>query len=285
MAGNISFFSKEETLCPVCSASFFEEKLQTGRGRIIAGNLTIELRRLYEPSKKYGEVSPLLYPIIVCPECFYAAFAADFKDIGPETAAELKMQKDSRISSIRNIFEELDFRASRGWKEGIASYYFALMCYDFFPKEFSPLVKRGVSAIRCAWLLNDYHSKYPNDNFDYVAKLLYRKSRFYYVMAVEYEGNGKETIAHMNPVGPDTDKNYGYDGVLYLSAYLDYYFGPRKEEQFRSHALTRSKTTLAKIFGMGKASKDKPSTILEMAKELHTKITQDMKVPSSEEEN
>ncbi len=280
-----TFFSKEPTLCPVCGASFYEEKLQTGRGRIIAGELTIELRRQYEPSKKFGEVNPLIYPVTVCPECFFGVFSQDFNDISPECSAELKASAEERNSAIRFIFDDLDFRESRTWKEGIASYFFAMMCYDHFPKVYSPIIKRGVCAIRCAWLLNDLHRKYPNDNYDYLARLFYRKARFYYVMAVEYESSGRETISHMNPLGPDSDKNYGYDGVLYLSAYLDYMYGPKKDSASREKALFRAKTTLAKIFGMGKATKDKPSTILEMAKELHSKINSDIKAPENEEEN
>ncbi|MBN1646572.1 MAG: DUF2225 domain-containing protein [Spirochaetales bacterium] len=284
MNPKITFFSKDSILCPVCQATFFEEKLQTGRGRLIAGELSLDLRRKYEPSKKYGEVSPLIYPILVCPECFYAAFNADFREISPETSIELSQQTESRISSIRLIFDDVDFREIRTWKEGIASYFLAMMCYDFFPKIYSPLIKRGVCALRCAWLLSDLHRKLPNDNFDYLARIFYRKARFYYVMSVEYEGNGRETISHMNPLGPDTDKNYGYDGVLYLSAYLDYLYGPRKNAADREKALLRAKTTLARIFGMGKATKDKPSAILDLAKELHGKINADMKTADEDEE-
>ena len=285
MASNISFISKTPSKCPVCETEFYEEKLQTGRGRLIAGELTGELRRMYEPSKKYGEVSPLIYSIAVCPECYYSVYPQDFNEIGPDTKAELEAETDKRKSSIALIFSDLDFRGPREWKEGIASYYFSLMCYDHFPKEFSPTVKRGVSAIRAAWLLSDHHRKYPNDNYDYMAKLFYRKARFYYIMAVEFEGNGKETIAGMDMLGPDTDKNYGYDGVLFLSAYLDYNYGPHKNSEMREKALIRAKTTLARIFGMGKASKNKPSSILELAKDLHGKISSDMKTSGDEEED
>jgi uncharacterized protein len=283
MNPKITFFSKETTLCPVCQATFFEEKLQTGRGRLIAGELTLELRRLYEPSKKYGQVSPLLYPVLVCPECFYAAFNADFREISPETSVELEQQTEARTSAIHLMFDDVDFREPRTWKEGIASYFLAIMCYDFFPKIYSPMIKRGVCAVRCAWLLNDLHRTLPNDNYDYLSRLFYRKARFYYVMSVEYEGNGRETISHMKPLGPDTDKNYGYDGVLYLSAYLDYFYGPRKNGEEREKALLRAKTTVARIFGMGRASKDKPSSILDMAKELHSKISADMKATDEED--
>ena len=55
-----SFFSKKPISCPVCGSSFHREEMLTGSGRLIAGNLTEELRRLYEVNKKFGEVNPLV---------------------------------------------------------------------------------------------------------------------------------------------------------------------------------------------------------------------------------
>ena len=52
----ISYYSKDQIECPVCGAKFKREEMYSGGGRVIAGNLTEELRRLYEPSAKYGEV-------------------------------------------------------------------------------------------------------------------------------------------------------------------------------------------------------------------------------------
>ena len=87
-SGNrISFFAKNKTVCPSCNAEFYREDVRTGRGRLIAGDLANDLRRLYEPSKKYGEVQPLIYTITVCPVCFYAAFPSDFESL-PEKAKE-----------------------------------------------------------------------------------------------------------------------------------------------------------------------------------------------------
>ena len=52
----ISYYSKDQVECPVCGAKFKREEMYSGGGRVIAGDLTEELRRLYEPSAKYGEV-------------------------------------------------------------------------------------------------------------------------------------------------------------------------------------------------------------------------------------
>lgn len=273
---SISFFSKNSIECPVCDAAFRREELKTGRGRQIAGDLTIELRRLYEPSQKYGAVYPLIYTIVVCPSCYYAAFPKDFNQLPEESRELIEQDTDRRVSSIRHIFEELDFEEPRTLKEGIASYYFALMCYDFFPNEFSPTMKRGVCALRAAWLSNDMHKNLPSENFDYVAKLFYRKARFYYMLAVEYEQNGNESMRGMPHLGPDIDKNYGYDGVLYLAAYLEHAHGPRDNDERRIKSLENAKRTVARIFGMGKASKDKPAAILDNARDLHEEIGQEL---------
>ncbi len=44
----LTFFEKKQSACPVCNAKFFREDLLSGGGRLIAGNLTRELRRQYD---------------------------------------------------------------------------------------------------------------------------------------------------------------------------------------------------------------------------------------------
>jgi len=272
----LTFFSKDKISCPVCGTKFHKEELRTGGGRLIAGDLTIELRRIYEPSKTYGPVFPLLYPIQVCPECYYAALPKDFLSPAGDALQALKDDTDRRSSSIKVIFEDLDFENPRTLKEGVSSYYFAVMCYDHMPKEFSPTIKQAVSSLRAAWLFSDLHRAFPGDNYDYLSKLFYRKARFFYTLSVEYEQCGKESVASAGVLGPDLDKNYGYEGVLYLAAYLEYSFGPKEEPAARLAALTTAKRTIARIVGMGRASKQKPSILLENARDLHTTIGEEV---------
>jgi uncharacterized protein (DUF2225 family) len=281
----ITYFSKNETECPVCSFRFAKEEMLTGRGRMIAGELTPELHRLYEPSAKYGEVFPLIYPITVCPNCYYSAMAADFSII-PETACpSLNESSTMRKDAIEDLLPELNFGSHRTLIEGLASYYLAIECYDFFPKDFSPKAKQGICALRAAWLCKDLHHKYPGENYDYLSNIFYRKARFFYVTTVQYEEDGKETVANIPNLGPDLDKNYGYDGVLYLAAYLEYHHGPEKNEEVRKKRLENAKRTAARIFGMGKASKKKPAVLLENSKDLHGMITKDLKEEASGEES
>jgi uncharacterized protein (DUF2225 family) len=243
---------------------------------MIAGGLTDELRRNYEPSKKYGEVFPLIYPITVCPSCFYAAYLDDFLKLPLGLRDKVRHDADRRRESIVPVFGDLDYTEPRGLDEGCASYYFAVMCYDYFPKEFSPTFKQGLSSLRAAWLANDLHRKNPNENYDYLAKILYRKACFFYNRAVELEQNGKESLSAVRHLGPDLDKNYGYDGVLYLSGLLEFRYGQRGDREKRMAALDRSKRTVAKIFGMGKASKNKPTAILDAARDVYDEITAEL---------
>ena len=280
-ASRTSFFSKNETNCPVCQTSFFREELLTGRGRLIAGELTDELRRLYEPSQKYGEVYPLIYPVTVCPVCYYSVFSQDFDQISEDGIQKLNDDTDERIHSVQLIFEDLDFREQRRLDEGTASYYLALRCYDAIPKLLSPTIKQGICAMRGAWCFDDMHHKKPEENYDYLSQVLFRKARFFYNLAVEYETNGKEAIANAGNLGPDIDQNYSYDGVLYLASYLEFYHGPRKDYEQRQVALQLAKTMAARLFGMGRASKQKPSALLDKARDLHA----DIRVEFEEEED
>jgi len=269
----ITFFSKDAMSCPVCGTSFHKEELLSGSGRLIAGELTDELRRLYEPSKKYGEIHPLIYPMTVCPVCYYAAFTKDFHDQGDEgeTIDVLRREKRKRISQVGLIFDRLDFTSARDLDEGAAGYVLAMMCYEHSGREVAPTIKQGISSLRAAWLFSDLHRKRPNENYDYIMRLLYRKSRFFYQLAIEKEQSGGENMGAVGHLGPDTDKNYGYEGVLYLAALLEYKYGPKKDPEARADHLDRAKKIISRVHGMGRASRAKPSVILDKVKDLfHT---------------
>ena len=168
---------------------------------MIAGKLTAELRRLYEPSKKFGEIHPLIYPVTVCPRCYYAAWKEDFSKI-PDNAPP-QVDTDQRIHWVKSAIDaELDFTRQRGLNEGLASYILCIMCYDYHAEEVSPILKQGISALRAAWLAMDIHEKQPGMNYAYLAKMLYRKARFFYRTAVDYESNGKQSIGGCPNPGP-----------------------------------------------------------------------------------
>ena len=272
-----TFIAKTDTECPVCGHLFRKEEMMTGGGRLNAGDLTNELRRLYIPSKKYGEINPLIYYITICPHCFYAANNADFSEISDTIKEKIALEREERETELLKILPGLDFSASRSLIEGVASYYYALKAVDSFPASMSPSIKGGIYSLRAAWLCNDLHAKNPSENYDYLASIFYRKSRFYYLQAIAGEQDGSETMSGLKNLGPDLDKNYGYDGVLYIAAFLEYKFCSTEDPHKRKASLENAKKTIARIFGMGKASKNKPAAILENSKILFEKIKNELK--------
>lgn len=281
---SITFYSKDQTLCPICDTKFKREELMSGGGRLIAGLLTDELRRLYEPSAKYGEIFPLIYTITVCPKCHYAAFSQDFSILDKESLNKIYDAMEMRYDSVKSIFPSLDFQKNRTLNEGAASYYLALLCYEKVDVKFSPTIKRGLCALRAAWLFYELGKKYPEENYIYVSHLMYKKSLFFYRHAIELETSGKEMIANLKSFGPDIDKNYGFDGVLYLGALLEYKYGNKSNTEKRKELLTLNRRSLAKMFGLGKSSKNKPGPLLEHARSLYDGIVSALDGEEDEEE-
>jgi uncharacterized protein (DUF2225 family) len=276
-AKKTTFFSKNPVACPVCDTSFYREDLLSGGGRLIAGELTEELHRTYEPSKKYGELYPLVYAVMVCPSCFYAVYPQDFHEVKGEFIERLKEETDKRVQSVSLVFNDLDFTNYRGLKEGAASYFLAMMCYDLLDRHYSPTFKRALAALRAAWLLDALHRKAFGENYDYLSRLFYRKARFFYVQSVEMAQNGQEPLEAKVNFGPDLDKNYGYDGLLYITGLLEYRYGPRQNNEKRVKSLESAKRIVSKLFGTGKASKSKPSAILDKARELYDEMNKEIR--------
>lgn len=273
-SSSISFFQRNPITCPVCDGKIYREELLTGRGRLIAGDLSLELRRIYEVSRKYGSVNPLLYPVTVCPDCYYAAWKEDFLKAPPAALETLRADRQARVDSCTQLLDGLNFTGERGLREGLASHFLASRCYDAFPKDFAPVIHQGISCLRAAWICEDLEAAEPHENFAYLGRYFYRKARFFYSLALEFEQQGKQTIAACPNLGPDLDKNYGYDGVVYLTAYLEYHFGPRKNLEKRKESLVKAKRSVARIFGMGRASKNKPLPLLENARDLYNVLAQ-----------
>jgi uncharacterized protein (DUF2225 family) len=272
-----TFFSKNPLQCPVCESTFYKEDLLSGGGRLIAGELTDELHRTYEPSKKYGELHPLLYTVLVCPSCYFAAYPQDFHELDEEFLQALKDRTDGRVKNASLVFKDLDFTNYRGLKEGAAGYFLAMMCYELLDRHYLPTFKRAISALRAAWLLDSLHRKTLSDNYDYLSSLFYRKARFFYMQSVEMAQNGQEPLEASVNFGPDLDKNYGYDGLLYITGLLEYKYGPRGDSDKRGRSLENAKRIVSRLFGTGKASKSKPSAILDKARELYDEMNREIK--------
>ncbi len=272
----LTFTSKQRFLCPVCEHEFQKEELLSGGGRMNAGDLTEELHRIYLPTNKFGKVYPLLYPVSLCPFCYYASYPSDFDKVPGDRLSRLKKETRQRKSMLSSVFPKLDFLQPRGLAEGIVSYACAAICYESAPMDAAPSFKQAMSCLRAAWLCMDLHEEDREGNYDYLAQVFYRKAAYLYNRVVELEQQGKETVEDVSHLGPDIDNNFGFDGVLYLAGVLEYKYGQRGNPERRGSRLKKARATVSRIVGMGKSSKAKPSALLELSRVLHKKIKEEL---------
>ncbi len=278
----ISYWSKTKCRCPVCQRDFEKEEMLTGGGRMNAGELTDELHRLYIPSGKYGVVYPIIYAVGACPRCHVAFFWKDFELIKDQPSIEaLRDDEENRKKIVANIFPHYDLKRERNLLDGAAMYLLALLSYEKIDLGYAPTLKRAMISLRLAWLCSDLNKAIPGYNYNYPEKIFYSKANFFYEQTLLNETGRIETIAGVSNFGPDIDKNYGYDGVIYLSGLLEYKYGQTDDMQMRYKKLDANKRAIARIFGLGKSSKAKPGPLLENARELYDKLTEELKNANS----
>ena len=273
----ISFYSKEVKICPICGEKFYKEEMLSGGGRMIAGSLTDELHREFEPSAKYGKVYPLIYSIAACPKCHFASLWRDFDSFNKEHIGDLYISRKERMEAVSTIFPHYNLTQNRTLLDGAAAYYLALLSYEKMPSVYSPTIKKAQIALRLAWLCDDLDKECPNHNYDYIKQVFYQKALFFYQLSLQYELEHVEDIANISSFGPDIDKNYGYDGVIYLCGLLEYKYGQKEDYQARLKKLDEYKRAIARGFGLGKSSKAKPGPLLEHSRALYDNINAEIK--------
>ncbi len=268
----VTFFSKHINTCPACNTEFQKEELQTGRGRINAGDLTLELRRMYIPTQKYGVVNPLIYTMLVCPSCYLAGFPNDFVNIPKEKIQQIQNEAENRHTLIKQIFgKDLDFTEPRDTVEGLASYILAFACTIFLQPEQSPTARRGLFSLRAAWLADDLYKASKLEHFKELSDALYYQAYINYDLCLELQLKNKEPFDGFVWMGPDIDTNFGYDGLLYIIALLTHKHLHLHTQEEQIVKLGGIKKVLSKIFGNGKAAKNKPAILVTNAKESYTK--------------
>ncbi len=271
----LSFRQKNPSVCPVCSFEFHREELLSGGGRLIAGKLTDELKRNYDVSKKYGRVYPLAYVLTVCPSCYYSAFPKDFETLDNGEVDKIRELTPARKNVIKKFFGDLDFNGNRELKTGAASYMLAVDCYSYRNRKIAPTFKIALSSLRAAWLFNDLAKEQPDGSFGKIAVFFYKKAYQSYVKLIDILQTGAEPVEAAGNLGPDTDKNWGYEGVLYLTAVLTLKVGAKETDpKKRMEDFEKCKRYLSRLFGSGKTSKSKPSELLDKTKDVYDKINQ-----------
>ena len=270
----ISYWSKNRCHCPVCQNNFEREEMLSGSGRMIAGELTDELHRVFEPSAKYGQIYPVIYSIGACPKCHTALFWSDFEEIQDNNSLNaLLADSKNRKEIVNNMFPYYELTRERNLLDGAAMYYLALLSYEKVDLSYAPTMKRAIISLRLAWICRDLQKIVPEHNYDYAAEVFYRKAQFFYEQTLINETQRIETIAKITNFGPDIDKNYGYDGVIYLNSLLEYKYGQKEDMQMRYKKLDANKRSIARIFGLGKSSKSKPGPLLDKSRDLYDKLT------------
>ena len=275
---SLSYWSKEKCTCPVCRKPFDKEIMRSGNGRMNAGNLSDELHRDYIPSARYGKVYPLIYDIGACPNCYSAFFWSDFNEIKKEAVADrIYDNMEKRKAAAENIFPYFDLKHERTLFDGAAMYFLALQTYDLMEADILPTLKKAIISLRLAWLCNEINDRCSGHNYDFIAQCFYRKALFFYQQGLVNEQARTEKCSTLSNFGPDQDKNYGWDGVVYLCGLLEYKYGQKEDIQLRLKKLSESKTAIARIFGLGKSSKNKPGPLLEHARNLYDELTKVLK--------
>ncbi|MCI5524163.1 MAG: DUF2225 domain-containing protein [Treponema sp.] len=273
----ISYWAKDKIECPVCHKPFEMEVMHKGNGRMIAGNLTDELHRMFMPSKKFGRIYPLIYDIGTCPKCHASFFWKDFTDIRDSSSFDrIQQDEEKRKAAVETVFPYYNLKSERTLYDGAAMYYLALLCYEKVDIAYAPTFKRGMICLRLAWICKDLERVCPGHNYNYVAEVFYRKALFFYQQTLINETGRIESIESVSNFGPDMDKNYGYDGVIYLCGLLEYKYGQREDEELRLKKLDEYKRSIARIFGLGKSSKSKPGPLLEVARGLYDKLAAEL---------
>ena len=133
--------------------------------------------------------------------------------------------------------------------------------------------------MRAAWLAVHLHYENPNENYDYLARILYRKAGYFYSRAIELNDSAEQSLTHAAIVnyGPDVDHNFGMDGAIYLASMLNYKYGQRSDLDLRMDRLQEAKVMVSRLVGTGRSSQSKPTVILNHGRDLYSKIDKEIK--------
>ena len=210
----------------------------------------------------------------------------DFSTLLPGEIEMLQNSTGSRKGAMQKFLGDVNFALDRDLKLGAGSYMLAIDCYSQRNKKIAPTFKNAMSAIRAAWLFDDLAKDEQNAGspYDKISMYFYKKAYLFYNTILEYLTTGAEPAEAAGHMGPDVDKNWGYEGILYLSAMLTVkVFADDPDKEKRVAAYESSKKNLSRIFGTGQSSKSRPSDMIDRTRELYNQMTASLAEWAAEE--
>jgi uncharacterized protein len=127
---------KKKLDCPVCKLKFETTKVKSSKLRV--DTMDTDLLKRYKDVEEH----PVKYEVIMCPNCGYAAIERHFEGINKRGIAIVK-------ENVMYKWNKQDYTDTRGKKEAILAYKFALYCAELMKKS---KVELGGICLRMAWV-------------------------------------------------------------------------------------------------------------------------------------
>jgi uncharacterized protein (DUF2225 family) len=129
--------------CPICSNITVSKKVFTERIKI----------KSYDEDMKpnYEGVNPLLYSVVVCSRCFYAALEQDFE----HQVSPIYMDEVRKVQNEIKIPEGISFSQERDHKTAIFAYALATLFYNAKKQP----CRVAEMYLRMAWLYREISDK------------------------------------------------------------------------------------------------------------------------------
>jgi uncharacterized protein (DUF2225 family) len=112
-----TFLLPKEIICPICGTKFKTKQIRDTKLKQSGRNQ--ELRTIYQ------DIDPMVFEILVCPECYYARGRKEFDKVGDIESRNLK----NRTAQRKEKFN-LDFSAFGKYIFAISAYRLAIDCYE-----------------------------------------------------------------------------------------------------------------------------------------------------------
>ncbi len=274
-----SFFHDVPIKCPVCEHSFKKEVMRFGHGRLISIDIDAELKQTYKFSKKFGEIYPYIYNIFICPNCWFAALSEDFNRKDFYNYTGLRADEKFRRRQGRELSPQVDFDSYRTLENGLVGYFLAILCYAYCSFGSFAEAKKSIAAIRAAWCIGDIIAGTHDSELipPYAALKQYFRYTAYLESSHHLKSLYKPAVSKDNFAveiyGPDVNKDLGFNGFLYLNNYLSLEFLALEATAYAQYKrMEKSRNTLSKVFGFGKSSRQKPSVLMNKARDLYKEV-------------